>query len=132
MPKTLFDASAERGFTFCRALAGRGFQSESGDRYPTSMDLLKDLSNWKPRPASALPECETSLCRRIKKCLGHAHPQPMSSMADKLVDQAISLSKQAGKLGEAADLMEEAFNKWPSLRSEREHVLKLWRRGIVT
>ena len=34
-------------------------------------------------------------------------------------------------LMEAADLMEEACNRWPGLREEHEYRLQLWRRGIV-
>ena len=30
----------------------------------------------------------------------------------------------------AADVLEEAFNKWPGLRTEYQDQLQLWRRGI--
>jgi serine/threonine protein kinase len=109
----------------------RALALKAGDRYPTSMHLLKDLSNWKPRQASALHNVKPLSADASKSVLGTLTPAN-EQHGRQLVDEAIGLSKQAGKLGEAADLMEEAFNKWPSLRSEREHVLKLWRRGIVT
>jgi len=51
--------------------------------------------------------------------------------ADQMSKDAIKLARQAGKLVEAADLMEEAFNKWPSLRDKHEYQVKLWRRGLV-
>ena len=38
--------------------------------------------------------------------------------------------KRAGKLGDAADIMEEAFNKWPDLRGKYANYVKLWRCGI--
>jgi serine/threonine-protein kinase len=44
--------------------------------------------------------------------------------------QAMKLAREVGKLEEAADLMEEAFNKWPDLRKRYEGHLKVWRRGI--
>ena len=47
----------------------------------------------------------------------------------------ITAHQETGRLDwsieEAADLMEEALNKWPDLRSKFEYQLKLWRRGIV-
>ena len=39
-------------------------------------------------------------------------------------------SRQVGRLAEAADLMEEAFNKSPELRQKYAHQVKLWRCGI--
>jgi hypothetical protein len=44
--------------------------------------------------------------------------------------RAIELSRQPNKLFDAADLMEEAFNRWPGLRRQYEYQLKPWRRGI--
>jgi serine/threonine-protein kinase len=47
-----------------------------------------------------------------------------------MADKAVKLARDAGKLLEAADLMEEAFNKWPDLRTRYEYQLTIWRRGI--
>ena len=46
-----------------------------------------------------------------------------------MAKKAVSLKKE-GQLGEAADLMEEAFNKWPELRDKFAHQVKLWRCGV--
>ena len=46
-----------------------------------------------------------------------------------LVDKALE-ARRGGRLGEAADLMEEAFNKSPDLRDKYAHQVKLWRCGI--
>jgi serine/threonine-protein kinase len=43
---------------------------------------------------------------------------------------AVNLARDVGTLADAADLMEEAFNKWPELRNKYEYQLKIWRRGI--
>jgi len=43
----------------------------------------------------------------------------------------MDLSHHAGKLGEAADLLEEGFNKWPALRQQYQDRVTLWRRGIA-
>ena len=50
--------------------------------------------------------------------------------ARKMVAKAIEFSRQANALGDAADLMEEALNKWPGLRTKYHDQLQLWRRGI--
>jgi serine/threonine-protein kinase len=39
-------------------------------------------------------------------------------------------ARQSGRLAEAADMMEEAFNKSPELRQKYAHQVKLWRCGI--
>jgi hypothetical protein len=46
-----------------------------------------------------------------------------------MAKRAISLKKE-GKLADAADLMEEAFNKSPDLRDRYSHQVRLWRCGI--
>jgi serine/threonine-protein kinase len=40
-------------------------------------------------------------------------------------------AKAAGRLTEAADLMEEAFNRSPDMRGKYERQVKLWRNGIA-
>ena len=43
---------------------------------------------------------------------------------------AVRLARERGCLTEAADQMEEAFNKWPDLRDEYQYQVRIWRRGI--
>jgi len=52
------------------------------------------------------------------------------SVGEEKAGQALKLAQEAGKLLEAADLMEEAFNKWPAIRNRYEHLVKVWRRGL--
>jgi len=47
-----------------------------------------------------------------------------------MAERALELSRQHGQLAEAADMMEESFNKWPDLRGELEYWVKLWRKGM--
>ena len=51
------------------------------------------------------------------------------TLDEELVDKALE-ARRSGRLGEAADLMEEAFNKSPDLRDKYAHQVKLWRCGI--
>jgi serine/threonine-protein kinase len=82
---------------------------KSGNRYQTAKDLLTALENWKPGAADS-----------------SAKSQTLSTEASKKAFQA----RQAGRLAEAADLMEEAFNKSPELRPKYARQVKLWRCGI--
>ena len=50
-------------------------------------------------------------------------------LAGALVQKVFKV-RQAGRPAEAADLMEEAFNKSPELRQKYSHQVKFWRRGI--
>jgi serine/threonine-protein kinase len=57
-------------------------------------------------------------------------PSPANEgIAKDLVQRAFK-ARQAGRLADAADLMEEAFNKSQSLRQKYAHQVKLWRCGI--
>ena len=48
-----------------------------------------------------------------------------------MAEQALGLAQRPGMLIEAADLMEEALKKSPSLRDRYEYRIRLWRRGVV-
>jgi serine/threonine-protein kinase len=57
-------------------------------------------------------------------------PSPVDErQALDIVQKALKAGR-AGRLAEAADLMEEAFNKSPDLRQKYDHQVKLWRCGI--
>jgi len=61
--------------------------------------------------------------------LGRPSP-PSPQEARAIAARAIGLAQDPTTLNEAADLMEEAFNKLPQLRNEYQGRVKLWRRGI--
>lgn len=104
------------------------------DRYTDAMELLKALNAWKSgdsssdKPAPLSPTASWSL----KDAFGR-RSTPNQSEAESLARQAIQTAKRSTnsqELNEAADIMEEAFNKWPSLREEYATKVTLWRRGI--
>lgn len=101
------------------------------DRYPSAKELLEDLEKWTPRPAGAVAQPKSTPSGGSKSVLG-VHSSPNEVEARALATQAVNLARQASKLTEAADLMEEAFNKWPDLRKQYEYQVKLWRCGIVS
>ncbi|MDD5200529.1 MAG: serine/threonine-protein kinase [Terrimicrobiaceae bacterium] len=96
-------------------------------RFQNAAELLRALEEWKlgttPSRVKTLPS-EVS-----KPSLGNRFSSPNQQEAEDMAKQALGLKKQ-GKLAEAADLMEEAFNKSPDLRDRYAHQVRLWRCGI--
>jgi len=103
-----------------------------GDRYATARALLADLESWAPRLSSDTKTSSNSANKleTSKEILGSHSPLNEGS-ARRIAVQAIKMSQEVDRLNEAADLMEEAMNRYPALRSEYQGRVKLWRRGIV-
>ena len=89
------------------------------------------LDQWQPRPVGEAAQPKHLGASSLSKTALGLHSPANEAQARRMVQQALLLSRQAGTLGEAADMMEEALNKWPVLREQYEYQLKLWRRGIV-
>jgi eukaryotic-like serine/threonine-protein kinase len=101
------------------------------DRYSNAMEFLNDLSGWKlPKPGTVAFQSKEKVSSDISKSALGMHSPINQSAGERMADQALKLAGEAGKLPEAADLMEEAFNKWPELRKRYEGQVKVWRRGI--
>jgi serine/threonine-protein kinase len=98
------------------------------DRYQTAKELLDALEQWKPGTPEPSPRAKTLSSEPSKIILGLPSPAD-EKQAQKLAEFAFK-ARQAGRLAEAADLMEEAFNKSPGLRDKYAHQVKLWRCGI--
>ncbi len=101
------------------------------DRYPSAKEFLADLNGWKPFTAGSSAISKNTISSEMSKSALGIHTPVDEAKARKMADKALKLSLQIGKLAEAADLMEEAFNKSPGLRKQYEYQLKLWRRGIA-
>jgi eukaryotic-like serine/threonine-protein kinase len=107
----------------------RTLELKPASRYPDASAMLSDLLKWKPSEfRSSLKHKESA--DKHKSALGLLSKEKQSAV-DQMVAEAFSLSRDAGKLIEAADLLEEALNKSPGLRGKYEYQLKLWRRGIA-
>jgi len=107
----------------------RALDPNAASRIQTASELLDALSGWKPvsdRPKSNVSGTNSEMS---KTALGLEHSSPDQGEAESMAKQAILIKKQ-GKLAEAADIMEEAFNKWPSLRGKYANQVRLWRCGI--
>jgi eukaryotic-like serine/threonine-protein kinase len=115
------DAELER--ILARALAVK-----RAGRYQSAMELLEDLNGWKPRPVAPPASIKEVIASRSSKS---SFSEEDEREARRMAMQAAQLSRQRSKLTEAADLMEEAFNKWPALREEYERHVQFWRSGIL-
>jgi serine/threonine-protein kinase len=110
------------------AIVLKSLEIKAGNRYQTAKDLLTDLENWKPGKADSSAKSQTLSTEASKTVLGVPTPAN-ETKADELTKKAFQ-ARQAGRLAEAADLMEEAFNKSPELRPKYARQVKLWRCGI--
>jgi serine/threonine-protein kinase len=110
------------------AIVLKTLEIKSGNRYQTAKDLLTALENWKPGKAESSAKSHTLSTEASKTVLGIPTPANETE-AEELTKKALH-ARQAGRLAEAADLMEEAFNKSPELRPKYARHVKLWRCGI--
>ena len=99
------------------------------DRYPTAKEMLVDLEKWRPPLTDNLYNNDSTA--DSKAALG-LHTPADEAKARKMTRYAIQLANELNKLEEAADLMEQAFNKWPELRDQYAYRVQLWRRGVIS
>lgn len=99
------------------------------NRYQNAMELLKELNRWKPTKLKEQTEAYSSNGETTKSALGK-HTPIDESIAIELFNNAFEISKYPNKLNEAADLLEQAFLKWPEYKEKHEYLVKLWRKGI--
>ena len=97
------------------------------ERYQNACEMLEALEGWQPgmaavRSKQIAPEVS-------KEALGRAQVSKNQEQGDQMARKSIELKKQ-GRLSDAADLMEEAFNKWPDLRKKYAAQVRLWRCGV--
>lgn len=101
------------------AIVNRALALNPRDRYPSAVPMLADLQRWQPQADERVPPVP-------------AVPQPQNEdEARQMVAEAMGLAKQAGRLTDAARMLEAACDQSPALREEYEDQLSLWRRGIA-
>jgi serine/threonine-protein kinase len=106
----------------------RALEKSPQNRFPTARELLHGL-DAAPLHDQASPAPQKSMSSEPTKAI-LGTPSPMDgSHARNLVEKALE-ARRGGRLGDAADLMEEAFNKSPDLRNKYAHQVKLWRCGV--
>jgi serine/threonine-protein kinase len=106
----------------------KALEKRSENRYATAKELLEAIEQWKPGTPEPSQKGKTLSSEPSKAVFGLPSPADAKHAND--VAQSAFKARQAGRLAEAADLMEEAFNKSPDLRKKYAHQVKLWRCGI--
>ncbi|MEV8441603.1 serine/threonine-protein kinase [Actinosynnema sp. NPDC051121] len=109
----------------------RALDPDPVTRTPDAGALAAELGRWRVKRRRQRAKQAVNLPQTSKSVLGTASPADEEE-AVRLVEQAMVLARQAVTLPEAADLMEEAFNKSPKLRAAYEQRLRMWRKGVVT
>lgn len=110
------------------AIVLKTLEIKSRNRYQTAKELLSALEVWKPAIAEPSAKSKIFSSEASKTVLGVPTPAN-ETQAEQFTKKAFQ-ARKAGRLAEAADLMEEAFNKSPELRAQYAHQVKLWRCGI--
>jgi serine/threonine-protein kinase len=103
-------------------------EKQADSRYPTAKELLSALDNWRPTSHESAHKPKTLSSEPSKSVLGMPSPAD-EGIATALAQKAFK-ARQTGRLADAADLMEEAFNKSPALRQKYAHQVKMWRCGV--
>lgn len=112
-------------------LVARVLDPDPSKRHRDAMELLADLENLGGGTFHAGPGKKPPIgSDRSKSALGEHTPADEASARDK-VARAREMAKQASRLIEAADLLEEAITEWPQLKEEHAYLLSLWRRGVL-
>lgn len=117
--------------TFLDQILSRALSINPTGRYSSAGELLAELLKWKPQsPVSTKRGLSGEMSSDISKSALGSHSPGDRLGGEQMASQALQLARESGKLQEAADMMEEACNKWPDLRKQYESYLRVWRRGI--
>jgi serine/threonine-protein kinase len=102
------------------------------ERIQDAVRLLEELQRWKPAKARGEGKSleGTEFSDTPKSGLGYDSALDEQT-ARAMIKDALQLARSVGKLNDAADLLEEALNKWPQLRADYAYKIQIWRKGIA-
>ena len=120
------ELNADVNDTLDRIIA-RALGVRPSERFQNAMEMLDALERWVP--GQGAPASKVMIPDFSKAALGSAQSSHNQPIAEQMAKQAVDF-KKLGRLADAADLMEEAFNKWPDLRQKYSPQVRLWRCGI--
>lgn len=125
---SLLNASVDKNLD---AIVYRCLALNPKDRFQNAIELKEALGEWIPgsRRGGNKSLNVGQLSDVPKTALGIQSAQD-EDKAKKMAGDALDMACYVDKLNEAADLMEEAFNKWPKLREKYEFKVTIWRKGI--
>jgi eukaryotic-like serine/threonine-protein kinase len=106
----------------------RALRADSGERYQNAGELLQAIEAAETAKLPAATARSTA-DGGSKAALGD-YSGTDEEEAKRLAAKALDC-RRTGRLTEAADIMEESFNKSSALRDKYTEAVKLWRRGIA-
>jgi serine/threonine protein kinase len=126
-PPSLYNAAVDGRLesVIFRCLAAR-----PADRYADAAELLRDLDRWTPGeapPGTSLSGSDSGGKRAIAERSRH----DLQAEARQALREAERLATDPTRLALAADLLEEAISKDPTLGETHVGRLQLWRKGIM-
>lgn len=125
-PPTSFNVDADDALD---AIVMRCMELNPEKRFADARELLAALEGW-TKPVRRKSGNKAEMSSLLGKSVLGAHSPLDNSEGNKLAMEALKLAKGQGKLFEAADLMEEAFNRAPNLREKYANRVRLWRCGV--
>jgi serine/threonine-protein kinase len=117
------DAALERIVLKC-------LEMKPGARFRNAKEVLKPLETWQPQKTPPADGGKTALDSVSAKSVFGERTQPDEEKGRELAKHALRLARENGRLAEAANLMEEAFNESPALRTQYASKVSLWRAGV--
>jgi serine/threonine-protein kinase len=113
-------------------LLARALAIDSKQRFADARELHDAIAAWESQGGHLAVAGPAMSSDDAKSILGGAPPSINQANGERLATRALELARRYDRLREAADLMEEAFRVWPSLRDRYEYDLKLWRQGVIS
>jgi serine/threonine-protein kinase len=127
VPPRLYNITVDAGL---ESILFRCLAAEPADRYADARDLLHDLERWQPDSETAGVSASQSTVGS-KTALAPRSPHDLRTEARAALREALEVARDPLRLSAAADLLEEAISKDPTLRENYESQLQLWRKGIM-
>ncbi len=127
-PPSRYNSNVDPGL---ESIIHRCLATRPEDRYSNATELLTDLDRWVPSPdGDRFMLSKSSSTNRPKTVVPAISPHDFKAEAKVALTQALKQAQSQAGLSTAADLLEEAISKDPSLRGAFESQLHWWRRGI--
>ena len=98
------------------------------DRYQNAVEILSDLKQYSTQKSACLKNARNVT---LDKNLPNSKSIHIGKKEQKRIKEILDISKDASRLFEAADLLEELLITNPVLRDKYEYRIKLWRRGLA-
>lgn len=126
VPPSRINPDAGRGVD---EIVMKSLSKQPNRRYANASLFLQDLERLGTGVDVVEEKAVTASTSESSKLVFGAHTAGDEDQGRVMSERALELSER-GRLAEAADLMEEAFNRSVALREKFESRVKLWRRGI--